>query len=59
MTNGDVLRAITDERWARILVKLRACAWSGKTALDKCELYNMNCEKCLLDWLKMEAEDEA
>ena len=46
MTNADRIRAMTDEK----LVKHLACQWA------ECKSMDVECDKCLLDWLKQEGE---
>ena len=47
MTNADRIRAMTDEK----LVKHLACQWA------ECKSMDVECDKCLLDWLKQEVEE--
>lgn len=46
-TNADKLRAMSDEELAKHL----CCPWR------ECKNMNLECDKCLLDWLKQEAHD--
>ena len=45
-TNADRIRAKSDEE----LVKHLACQWK------ECKNMDIDCDKCLLEWLKQEAE---
>lgn len=45
-TNADRIRAMTDEE----LVKHIVCQWA------ECKNMDVECDKCLLEWLKMEAQ---
>ena len=47
-TNADLIRAMTDEELKRHL----ACQWK------ECKNMDVECDKCLLDWLKEEAESD-
>lgn len=47
-TNGDRIRAMSDEELAKHLI----CQW------DICRNMNIECDSCLLDWLKQDAENE-
>ena len=49
MTNGDRIRAMTDEELAKII----RCQNSKHG--DEC--CNTPCDKCILDWLKQEVEE--
>ena len=60
MTNGDRIRAMTDEElaWyiARATITCRRCP-----AVNSCEIKYptyTGCEKCVADWLKQPAEEE-
>lgn len=44
MTNADRIRSMTDEELAKHL----ACQWK------ECKNMDVDCDKCLLDWLKEE-----
>ena len=44
-TNGDRIRSMTDEEMEKHL----CCPWK------ECKNMNLECDKCLLDWLKQEA----
>lgn len=60
MTNGDRIRAMSDEE----LMKIIGCPYDtkdGELHLDNCSRYdkggyNFDCEKCVMDWLKAESE---
>lgn len=46
MTNGDKIRSMTDEE----LVDIICCQYK------ECKDLNGECNKCLLDWLRQEAQ---
>ena len=53
MTNADRIRAMTDEELAEFL-----CCPQSVCPVDDCEeCYDDKCQKCVLKWLKKEAED--
>lgn len=47
ITNADKIRTMTDEELAKHIV----CQWEG------CKNMDVECDKCLLNWLKEEAQD--
>ena len=47
VTNADKLRAMSDEDMAKHL----CCQW------EECKSMNLECDKCLLDWLRQDAQD--
>ena len=49
MTNGDRIRAMTDEELANIV-----CCQNTKSG-DEC--FDASCYECTLDWLKQEVEE--
>ena len=55
-TNADEIRQMSDEEIANLLLKFDVC---GQMSLSECSLHNCNCESCVLDWLKQEAEGDA
>lgn len=52
MTNADKIRAMTDEKLARLLLSCISCKVSPKP--ERC---GDSCYRCTLDWLKQEAEE--
>ncbi|MBO4854071.1 MAG: hypothetical protein J5482_02850 [Oscillospiraceae bacterium] len=53
MTNGDKIRAMTDEELAQWLIDCTACTIERFCAIHR------ECDACWLDWLKQEVQDEA
>ena len=47
ITNADCIRAMSDEE----LVRHLACQWK------ECKNMDVDCEKCLLDWLREEISE--
>lgn len=45
----DKITTMSDEELAHF-IEVEEDLWCG----DNCELYNCNCEKCMIDWLKKE-----
>lgn len=57
MTNADKIRAMTDEELAELFGS-RVCIYDiGGETNGEC-LYPYNCEKCWLNWLEQEVDDE-
>ena len=52
-TNADRIRAMSDEELAKTL---NCIPNSGGCIMGN--YYDMDCERCLLEWLKKEVEDE-
>lgn len=58
MTNGDRIRAMTDEELAKFIPDwsyTNACKLSGEVYID----CNNECEKCVAEWLKEPAEGDS
>lgn len=51
MTNGDKIRAMTDEELAICFLFNTGCA------KNKCKEFFEKCEECWKDWLQQEAEE--
>ena len=66
MTNGDKIRAMTDEKLAKILIEVNDFGCSipfcqnkpeCNVLLDKDMLTDAHCIVCMLEWLKQPADD--
>ena len=60
MTNGEWIRAKTDEGLARFMDDVTTCHFCPVKLFGKCEDDKKTCEETILDWLKDEhkAEEE-
>lgn len=55
MTNGDRIRAMTDEELAKFISEFDVC---DKRTHEECTIsYCGVCNQCTLDWIQQEAED--
>lgn len=58
MTNGDKIRRMTNEELAYFLrYGFDEVYYGGEICNLNCN-YEMNCEKCILQWLNKEVEDD-
>ena len=55
-TNGDKLRAMTDEQWANWYANKPDCCPPGRNPAWMCDENPDNCFACWLDWLKSPVE---
>lgn len=58
MTNGDRIRAMTDEELAKTICWCPPPFRNCNNLCDICMAHNDDCEICWLKWLKQEATDE-
>lgn len=60
-TNGDRIRAMSDEKLAELITGIKCCAYCNYSLDDfgNCSSHpEMDCEEAILEWLKKEVEDE-
>lgn len=56
MTNGDRIRAMTDEDLARCLSEIGCHKQANR---EICIAHDRNCEYCWLDFLRQDAKEDA
>lgn len=53
-TNADKIRAMTDEELMTWIMEMQACPYE---LYQDCQHPNYDCETCIKDWLRQEAEE--
>ena len=53
MTNADRIRAMTDDELTMWIMEMQSCPYER---YQDCQHPNYDCETCVKDWLKQEAE---
>lgn len=54
LTNGDRIRSMSDEELLYVVDNTAVC--NARTMEECVNIYGRNCDACILDWLKQEAE---